>query len=488
LANRRSFKSDESFLEKISIGAVGTKRVFENLEAQGHKPLELERGSMSFKIWKTVKIKRIRVPDLLCVDCGRRVESRAKTALEISMSHSLSDPERSWDFGLDDDDFVAFITCQKVGERPIDWRASELVQYISVGELRAAQRNDKAILVKPKGAEEGFEARINWPAAIANASGIVTRVTPERLQYKRQSDSRTISVSLFRQGLSLTPLVDVGENISTNQLIGAVVPVSHLFLCDKTASESYYLGLLSNLALSKRYASAKALSFFPSDNVKQALTNTLTNADEHIYVRLEAAASLARQGDELGIEFVMICLRDSFLQNRLEAVIVLSEIATDTANQLLINTLLDNNQHPEIRAGAAWALGELRNKTAMNALINSFITVSDEIRIEAARALAKLSLSFSSDVIQQFPDSSPEKRPGIAWALSKSGQFSLHDILNILVDEDARQWATYILGTQDQTRFLREIEQLRTQDPEVYFAVTVLWKIMSSWVYGLEEY
>src|SRR2546427_10221655 len=84
MASRRSFKSDESFLEKISIGAIGTRRVFENLKKQGHHPLELERGSMSFKIWKTVKIKRIRVPDILCVRCGRRVESRAKTKFEVS--------------------------------------------------------------------------------------------------------------------------------------------------------------------------------------------------------------------------------------------------------------------------------------------------------------------------------------------------------------------------------------------------------------------
>lgn len=70
MAIRRSFKSDESFLEKISMGAIGTHRVFEHLRNQGHSPLELERGSMNFKIWKKIKIKRIRVPDILYVTCG----------------------------------------------------------------------------------------------------------------------------------------------------------------------------------------------------------------------------------------------------------------------------------------------------------------------------------------------------------------------------------------------------------------------------------
>jgi len=192
VANRRAFKSDVSFLEKISMGAIATHRVFEHLRDQGHNPFELERGSMSFKIWRKIKIKRIRVPDILCVACGRRVESRAKTAFEISMSHSLSDPERGWGYGLDDSDFVALVICKRVGDRPIDWQADELVQYIPVYELRSAQRNNLVRFVKPKGAEEGFEARISWPVAIARSAGIVKSVTSDHIQYYRQTDNWTL--------------------------------------------------------------------------------------------------------------------------------------------------------------------------------------------------------------------------------------------------------------------------------------------------------
>jgi site-specific DNA-methyltransferase (cytosine-N4-specific) len=60
-----------------------------------------------------------------------------------------------------------------------------------------------------------------------------------------------------------------------------------------------------------------------------------------------------------------------------------------------------------------------------------------------------------------------------------------------MVDEDARQWVAYILGMQPpeaRETLLPGIEALASQDPEVYFAVTVLWKIIASWVYGLEEH
>jgi hypothetical protein len=55
MPGRRSFKTDESFLEKLAIGAIGARAVFAELERQGHKPIELERGSMDYKIWKNIK-------------------------------------------------------------------------------------------------------------------------------------------------------------------------------------------------------------------------------------------------------------------------------------------------------------------------------------------------------------------------------------------------------------------------------------------------
>jgi len=60
--------------------------------------------------------------------------------------------------------------------------------------------------------------------------------------------------------------------------------------------------------------------------------------------------------------------------------------------------------------------------------------------------------------------------------------------LSVLVDQDSRQWGAYIIGNRNPTEYLQGIESLKTDDPELYFAVTVLWKVVSSWVYNLEEY
>lgn len=483
-----SFKSDDSFLEKISIGAIGTRQVYQHLKDLGHTPIELERGSMSYKIWKKIKIKRIRVPDILLVDCGVRVESRAKTKLEITMSHSESDPTRGWDYGMKDNDLVALVVCSKVGDEPIDWEADETVQYVKVKDLRDAAKKDLVDYVKPKGAEEGFEARITWPSSVASANGRIKQITDKRIQFSRLSDNRTISLSLQKKGNELQPLVSTGDEIVENQIIASTVVVSDSF-DSNPVNQDFFITNLKSSDLSERYAASKALTYFETPKTIAALTETIQDENEHIYVKLEASASLARFNVDLGFEFIEQCLLENdYAQNILESVIVLAEIKSAKSCDILAKVLSNEKYDPEIRAGAAWALGEQNNESSLTSLIQSFNNVDEVIRVEAARALAKLTRDFTPNIINQFEHSSESEKPGVAWALSISNNVNVTDLLPKLNDLDSRQWVSYILGKQGSETHLMEIEELKKKDPEVYFAVTVLWKIMTSWVYNLKEY
>jgi hypothetical protein len=484
----KSFKSDESFLEKIAIGAVGTKKVYDHLVNMGHKPVTLDRGSMSFKLWKAIKIKRLRVPDILCVNTGIKIESRAKTKLMISMSHSESDPERGWDFGLDDKDYIAFPVCEKSGDEPIDWTAFDLIQYVKVEELRKARQANKVIQEKPKGAQEGFETRLTWPCSIASYNGTISGLNDSHIQYKRESDNRKITLRLKRKDIILNALVQEGINVKKNEIICSVVPVYSTIPVETELDANYYLDLLKNPSLSSRYSAAKALCFYDHNVVQQPLIRLIQNESEHIYVKLEAAASLMKFNNQIGWSFVEQTLEGEYLENRLEAVIVLSEIDSEDSNKLLSKCLLDSNQHSEIRAGAAWALGELRNRNSLGSLLLSFKEMDESIKIEAARALAKLSERFQSDVMKKFPKVDPEERPGVAWAISKAGGFAINDILPLGIDKDARHWISYMIGTQNPENYVEEVAQLKNDDPEIYFAVNVLWKILTSWIHNLKEY
>ena len=480
-----SFKSDESFLEKISVGAIGTQRVFAALRNLGHHPIELERGSMNYKIWKRIKIKRIRVPDILCVDNGIRVESRAKTKLEITMSHSLSDPERGWDFGMKDDDHVALVVCSKNGERPIDWIADELVQFVSIRDLRESEKNGQTIFVAPKGPQEGFESRIIWPTGLASAEGVVTEIG-NTVKY-RTTSGRTNFIKLTKGGKCLAPLVNIGDNVVKNQILASVVNAKKTLPTDKI-NANFYIDGLTSLVLSERYAAAKALSYFNKTAVEKVLINKLRDDNEHIYVKLEVAASLSRFGNAEGYTFIHGCLADSYLQNVLESVIVLAEIHTNESCKMLCEVLLDERYDSEIRAGAAWGLGEQQNSMALAAITKSFNSVEENIRVEAARALAKFTNHSSSDILTLFRNANSNELPGIAWALSKSDNISLDQLFSHLSGTEFRQWISYIIGMQGEERYVTEIEKLKDLDPEVYFAATLLWKIITSWIYELKEY
>src|ERR1700733_6950329 len=180
---RQSFKPDSSFFRKIAMGAVGARGVVIDMNSQGHNMVELERGAMDSKLWKDVKRKRVRIPDLACTKCGLRVESRAKTKIELAMSHS-EQAGRAWDFGMVDGDLIAFPVCRAVSEdywnagkldelssywherNWVDWTVEGTINYFSVAEFRRVSH----AATRTKGVTEGSETAISWQARFATGS------------------------------------------------------------------------------------------------------------------------------------------------------------------------------------------------------------------------------------------------------------------------------------------------------------------------------
>ncbi len=486
MAKRRSFKSDEEFLTYISMGAFGVRQVMEDLRHQGHSPILLERGSNDFKLWRQIRIKGMRVPDILCVNNARRVESRAKTDFEISGSHSPLNPERAWDFGLSDLDYLAIPVCEKSGQRPIDWQVSNLVQYASVRELRKSRELGLTETSDPKAANQVSEVRVIWPSTVATSAGTVVAVEEDRIQYK--VGNRTNTIRLTKRGKRLIPLVASATQVERNQVLAAVLPVTRQVPIEPVIDFSHYLKDLDSMSTSARFAAAKALGLFQEGTIPPALIRHLEDVAEHIFVRLETAASLTRHRFSEGWTFLQATIRDEFTAHRLEAVIVLAEIDDPQAREMLLRVLADENEIPDIRAGAAWALGEHKDAGALDALVRAFSSHASDIRIEAARALAKIAPQHVAEVLRLFHQTTADNRPGVAWAIGKIGGVRFQDILPLHSEVDVRQWAAYILGIQGREKYIAEIEQLRQQDPEVYFAATVLWKILTNWAFELKDY
>jgi hypothetical protein len=187
------FKSDREFLRNVSIGAVGTRKVADVLQRGGFTIIELERYCTSNKIWAS-KIKRLRVPDLLCLKTGIRIESRAKSKLEVTMSHAVKNPDRAWDKGLRGSDLIAFVRCHSVND---SWQACETVALFVVDEMRSTAAH--AGLSQMKSASEGSEIRLTWAATVPGTSGEVTGVSDSRIDTRLATGTENFDGQCYRQ-------------------------------------------------------------------------------------------------------------------------------------------------------------------------------------------------------------------------------------------------------------------------------------------------
>jgi hypothetical protein len=464
-----NFKSDDSFLRKLAIGAAGTNATIKRLTDLGFNPIELERGSTGFKIWKKIKIKRVRVPDILCLTTGLRFESRGKTKPEVSMSHSLKDPRRAWDAGMRDDDHVSIVVFEQSADSPINLKRISPVHFISVKDLRDAFTGKRVSITKPKGVEEGSEIRVVWTSAIANQQSAVSEVSATRLRLTPVAGDRSQTVQLSRSkgAIILAPQVQVRDTVEANQIVAATVPVTLSLTCPPAVDEAYFVGKLASINLSERYAAAKALRY------------------------LEAAAALAAHDNAAGWTFMETKLRsrvlDVPLETQLETLIVASEILKPRSENLLIEVLQDTDRNEELRAGAAWALGQFATPSSASALVETFNSTALEVKSEAARALLKIAGPQVAHVVELLKTCDPSRRDGISWVLARSGGFVPQDILQH-ADDNLRRWASYVIGSNKDRITEADVDALCKADPEVYFAASVLWQILASWVDGLTEF
>ena len=353
------FKANTSFLRFLSMGAVGVRRTMQQLRDRGFEPIELERYCCSNKIW-TTKVKRLRLPDLLCVSTGMRVEVRAKTKLEIRMSDALANPERAWDAGLRDDDVVALITCFDTDDGP---KPADDAVYFTVGALRASV--DRSRLGPPKSASEGAERDRTWPATVPTRDGTVLGIIGQRLIVNMNADAnrpaRRQTYGLRGKSVYVSP----GDVSKAQTTILAGVPPA---LADLTAYLPRRYAPLDDLQADTavdRYAAVKALRFRdePRDQVIPALEN-LARRESEPRVALEAAGSAAALGSELGQEQItrFVWGNNDRPELRMEAVFILAEIGRspftrEQLNRVLADPLFEGD---ELRQAAVWALGQSR--------------------------------------------------------------------------------------------------------------------------------
>ena len=410
------FKADTSFLRFLSMGAVGVHRTMDRFRDRGFEPIELERYCGSNKIW-TTKVKRLRLPDLLCVKTGMRAEVRAKTNLKIRMSDAPANPDRVWDAGLHVDDIAALITCFDTNDGP---EPTDDAVYFTVGAMRASVYRSK--LGPPKSASEGAERDRTWPATVPTRDGTVLEVTDERLSVQMNADAERPARRQIYTLRGKSVYVSPGDTFRAQTTILAGEPPA---LADLSAYLPRRYAPFEDLQADTevdRYAAVKALRFRDDsrDKVIPALEDLISRETEK-RIALEAAGSAAALGSEFGQEQTtrFIWSNDDRSELRMEAVFILSELGyspftREQLNRVVADPRFEGN---ELRQAAIWALGKAGLKCYEDVL--PLIDDADEnLALHAIGALgADAPRRVVDRLVQDLIAGDPRRAPAASEAL-----------------------------------------------------------------------
>ncbi len=301
-------KVDSSFLKFVTMGALGARRVSELMARAGLQPIELERYSRSNKIWST-KVKRLRLPDLLCVRTGLRVEVRAKSKLSIKMSDTPTAPDRRWNTGLASGDMIAFVLIREAEEGT--FRAAPNAELFWVESLETREAESR--LGPPKSATEVVELTVNGPqSSPSTGSSTIPAGSPSGRNQTYQLKGKRAYFAAEEPFLAESQFL-------------AGLPAGKAAFPNPQQVRWNPRDMLRSDSAIDRYVAVKALGVVGKASDVPTINN-LAEHDPEGRVALEAAAALVRLGNDHGLELLRDAIENPTIDYlRMEAVLALSE-------------------------------------------------------------------------------------------------------------------------------------------------------------------
>lgn len=375
-----SDKSSVSFQNFLTIGAVAAAAVESDLEENhGHRIVELERYAKSNKIWGR-KVKRLRLPDLMCIRCGIRFESRGKSNMAIELSHSNQEGRGWGDGGMRDGDVFAFVGVTS-GEG--NYEVGNIV-YITKGSLATVRSSARA--TARKSASEGSEATLKWPGWTPEYPAKLVGDEDGKLFIEKR-DGKKYGYWQWRDWPERYVYVRQGENFCENTLIAGCVPPASV---DCVGEEWDWLGDLQSDDHDVLFPAVKAARWLNDGRADGRLLQLCDSDDWR--VALEAKASLAVRDSSLVSKIFDTAWAlevDSDAADQasasMEAVFVLSELSTPAAREAL-HQILKEATDSELRSAAAWGLGMLGD-SASEMLVTYIADSDDQVALHTVTAL-----------------------------------------------------------------------------------------------------
>lgn len=508
-----SYKSDSSFFHNIAMGAIGSRAVTKDMAAHGHALVELERGALDAKIWKDTKRKRVRIPDLVCKRCGQRVEVRAKSEQKLSMSHSPTIRERAWNYGMVDDDLIAIPICEE--ESPegstvarhwtrgslaaetsywnekewVRWRAEGAVNYFTVQAFRDVKPDKTAT----KGSGDGSETTLIWRSCFSPCAGVVAEISDANITVLgTDGNARRRGRKLLR------PLVRVGDRVLLHQLLACnVVPRQTKELkCRGGLTPGDIRKMLGSKHLPIRFAGVKLARVRQEKSLRGDIAVIAADANEDIYVRLEAKAYLAAVHARPVAELFGPDMAALDKADQLEAVIAIGEVGSEAAAVVLAAVLGDQDKDYFLRSAAAYCIGRIESPTARAALVSAFTAQTHRVREDALAALASVGLDGMAELLAGVNHTDAEIQAGcvevLRWISLRSDAETVQSrlvppISDILARPDRSLMAVWLGGQMPETLMRAALDEVLEHDARLAYSLAVSWAFARSWIAPIHD-
>ncbi|MEV7672643.1 hypothetical protein [Streptomyces sp. NPDC088752] len=468
------FKEDADFARFLSMGVYAAGAVTHDLEQNhGHRIVELDRCAKANKVWQT-KIKRMRLPDLMCVDCGRRFESKGKTKLEVKLSDSTL-PGRAWrDEGMRPDDVFAFA---RVNMKTSPVSVSNIV-YVTRQGLEDALESSKE--GNRKSVSEGSEMDRTWPMWAPDYAGEVVAVDDGLKKVRVTKGTRTYLYGHGKRWAAFHTLA-AGTAFEAGRPVAFCFRVADSVACAGEGSWGWKEDLLS-ADEDIRFPAVKAARFLGTEPVEDILVGMADDEASDWRLRLEAHASLAPTRPASVAALLVLAERaDSAAEARMEAVLSLSEIDTEEATEALYSIAgrVESAVPEEVRAAAAWGLGAGARKAPAKLMR----LVNDPSVLVATHAAAVMPSYLPQECLDELLDwlraDDPRRAATAAHLLAERDLVA--ELVNALrtAPEDIRRLIVLALGDASREAVSGLLGRL---DAQSRAGIAILWAKDDDWL------
>jgi diguanylate cyclase (GGDEF)-like protein len=234
-------------------------------------------------------------------------------------------------------------------------------------------------------------------------------------------------------------ILETFEKVANERVQEALIKVSRDSNSDLRLSAIFLLGKIKN------------------ERAVEAVIQALKDEDE--VVRMKAAEILGKQKNEQAVEPLIQSLRDIDWGVREKATEALGEIKDVRAVEALIKTLDDRNTGVRLKASSS-----LRKigKPAAKSLIKALKNKSEVVRAEAAEILGEIKEKEAIEpLIEALKDEDWEVRKRAALALRNLGENAVEPLIDVMESEDEEIWASR-LSTFERVKELEKTAHIDT--------------------------